>query len=496
MGRWLYRLSRSPARGFTTLAAAFCFGVLIGPLFLSLEKGMLVLCLGFLATVFFLRSSPLRFVLMVIAALFVGMVRVQEADLARQAQAWETVFGQEVRVQGRVRGEVETRGSGKQFEIDHVVVRDQPLDGAIHVRGATDRLLAHGADVMFVCRVEKPEPIETFRYDQYLMSQGVFALCERPKHLDVRGSRVGILGQLFSVKVAIVARLGKIFPEPHASFLSGLVFGGSSTLSPELRDAFARTGTAHILAASGFNVSLITLVLLRFLLQTRLGRRRTVILTASLLVVYTLMAGATASVVRAAIMAGVLLFGLLVKRRADMLNLLLLAGVALLFWNPHQLLYDVGFQLSFAATAALLYVAPRMTEWFVFLPERFGLRESFVASLAATLVTAPILFWHFGTLSLISPLVNLVILPFIPSVMAGTFGVLVVSVLSTRLALLFALPVWLLSSFQLFITQQFSAFPFAQISSSHTHIFASVSAGILITFLVWLSKRPDPDHGV
>ena len=137
-----------------------------------------------------------------------------------------------------------------------------------------------------------------------------------------------------------------------------------------------------------------------------------------------------------------------------------------------------------------------MTEWFVFLPERFGLRESFVASLAATLVTAPILFWHFGTLSLISPLVNLVILPFIPSVMAGTFGVLVVSVLSTRLALLFALPVWLLSSFQLFITQQFSAFPFAQISSSHTHIFASVSAGILITFLVWLSKRPDPDHGV
>jgi competence protein ComEC len=491
---WFHHVSRSPSRSFTFAALAFCAGVLVGPLFSFASDGLGWPFLIVIVAAVIWRPSETRFILILCVALIGGMLRIGQSDSSLISATFLDKMEKDVRVAGQVRSEVSARISGAQFEMDRLTIAGEPREGAMLVRAPQKANLTDGAEIQFVCRLEAPEPIETFRYDRYLESRGIFAICDRPEHMDVRTTSITWIGRLLMFKSAIVDRLGQLFPEPQASFLSGLLFGGSSALSPELRDDFARTGTAHILAASGFNVSLITLVLLRILLQTRLGRRRALIVTTILLVAYTLMAGATASVVRAALMASVLLVGLWVRREADAANLLLLAAVILLLWNPRQLLGDVGFQLSFAATAALLYVPKRVSRWFEFVPERFGIREAFVGSLAATILTTPIILWHFGTLSIISPLVNLFVLPLIPYVMGGAFLVLVLSILSQTLAIWTATMVWLAGSFQLLIIKTFSALPIASISASHAHALAVVSALVILIGFLWLLKRPAAGH--
>ncbi len=494
MIHWFHRISRSPSRTFTFAALAFCAGVLVGPLFSFVSDGIVWPFLIAIVAAIISRPSPTRFMLILCVALLAGMLRIQQSDSSSISASFQEMMEKDVRVTGQVRGEVSARIFGVQFEMDHLTIAGEPREGALLVRAPQNTSLTDGAEVLFVCRLEAPEPVETFRYDRYLESRGIFAICNRPEYMDVRSTSITWIGHLLIFKSAIVNRLGQLFPEPHASFLSGLLFGGSSALSPELRDDFARTGTSHILAASGFNVSLITLVLLRILLQTRLGRRPALIVTALLLVAYTLMAGATASVVRAALMAGVLLVGLWVRREASATNLLLLAAVLLLLWNPRQLFDDVGFQLSFAATAALLYAAPRLSPRFAFLPERFGVREAFVGSLAATVLTAPMILWHFGALSVISPLVNLFVLPLIPYVMGGAFFVLILSILSQTLALFAAVAVWFAVSLQLLFVRIFSALPIASISAPHAHALAIVSAFVILAGFLWLSKRPAVGH--
>src|SRR3989338_3293775 len=110
------------------------------------------------------------------------------------------------------------------------------------------------------------------------------------------------MGTILTIKSCATDTLREVLPEPHASFLSGLLFCGSTALSGDLKDDFRQTGTSHILAASGYNVSIFSITFLSFIMSTRLGRRRGLILTTILLALYVIVAGASAAVVRAGVM--------------------------------------------------------------------------------------------------------------------------------------------------------------------------------------------------
>lgn len=299
--------------------------------------------------------------------------------------------------------------------------------------------------------------------------------------LDSLG-RQNAVAFFLGLRDAVAHQLALILPEPHASFVSGLLLGGSSALSYDLRSDFVRTGTSHILAASGFNVSLFSLVLLGWLLQSPLGRKRGLVVTFLLLVAYVCIAGATAAVVRAGVMASLVLVGHVVRRKPFLPNVIALTAALMLLVDP-RLLTDVGFQLSFVATVAILYVAPRMEPWFAFVPETFELRDALVGSLAAILLTLPIVIWHFGSVSIVAPFVNLLILPLVPLMMAISIVGLVVSILSPSLALFVMLPVWALSSVSLHIVSWYAALPFASVSVEWAHTIAILSAALIVYFL-------------
>lgn len=354
--------------------------------------------------------------------------------------------GNSVRIEGVVVAEVQNTSYGQRILVDDLFITDGMMDGKLLLYADAYPVVSYGDTIVFNCEPQLPEPIETFRYDLYLRSQGVMAICFRPRYVDITSSDTTFIGSLLAIKRVITDRLAMIIPEPHASFLSGLLFGGSSALSTDLKDDFAATGTSHILAASGFNVSLFSMTFLYWITHTFLGRRRGTYLTAGLLFVYVLIAGASPAIVRAGIMGSLTLVGFLIQRKPYMVNVLLLALSIMLLQNPLLLLDDVGFQLSFMATAAMVLYATRVEKYCTYIPEIFALRKSFSASMCAIVATLPIMLWHFGTASITAPIVNLLVLPLVPMLMSVTGIAIVTGFIFPPLGMIVVTPAFAFSS--------------------------------------------------
>ncbi len=465
----------------------FCIGIAIGPFFVWISPPILflfiTLCLVALLLQFF--SGKRRVILFLTIGCLFGIWRfllvsipILPADLPKLSA-----------IEGIVTGDVERREDAQTIVIGSVLLNGIAWDGKLKLSMPLYPRTGHGDHLSFSCALRAPRPINGFRYDRSLASRGIAAECSFPSRLAViPKTSFSVARRLLDVKEIFLDRLARVLPEPHASFVSGLLFGGSFAISPDMKRAFSTAGVSHILAASGFNVSLVTFVFLGFVTR-RVGRSWGSAATVLLLFVYVFLAGAVASMVRAALMASLLLIGLWVRRKADQVNVLLTAGSLLLLWNPLLLLNDPGFQLSFGATAAILLIVPKWKSAVAFLPERFGIRETLNASLAIQLVTLPIVFWHFGSLSLISPLANVFILPFIPALFWSGLGTVVASAVSHWLGLMAAVVPMLLSMIILRFVQIFSTIPPVVISPFFSKTLAIAFFSCFLGYLLWRFKH-------
>lgn len=390
-----------------------------------------------------------------------------------------------VRVSGIVDAEVERRIDSQRIVLDRVAFADDSREGRLLVWAPLYPEIGYGDELVFNCRVERPEPFEGFAYDSYLMTKGIYAVCYQPQYIDVHpSSGWSVIDGILQVKSFATDTLRDILPEPHASFLSGLLFGGSTSLSGDLKDDFRATGTSHILAASGYNVSIFSVMFLSFILSTRLGRRRGLILTTVLLILYIVVAGASAAVVRAGVMGFLVVLGHWISRKPYLLNVFLLTASAMLLFNPLLLLYDVGFQLSFIATVAIVMFTKPWSERLDFVPTTLGLRKAFAGSLAAIVLTLPIVLWHFGAISLVAPFANLLVLPLVPYAMAATGVGFLAGVISSSVGSLVSLPAWALSNMMLRIIEAFGSIPFALAQVAHARVLALIVASFIVAFFL------------
>lgn len=236
------------------------------------------------------------------------------------------------------------------------------------------------------------------------------------------------------VRRLAVERLQRLLPEPMASLASGILLGVKALMPYDFYQQLVSTGTLHVIAASGFNVMIVASVLMAVV--GKLWRRGVAIgVGIGGIVFYVLLAGGSASVVRAGIMGSLTLIAYYFGRPTEARRLLWITAGAMLLLDP-AMLTDIGFQLSVCATMGLLYIGPgiqrlQSSEHSPIiapacagrqgseLPWRINsfLKEYFYPTLAATIATAPVIWWHFGRLSLISILVNMLILPAVPLIM-------------------------------------------------------------------------------
>jgi competence protein ComEC len=409
-------------------------------------------------------SSPSKGLFLILLVFIVGLSTKAIFFSKITSSSIRDFVGKEVVMTGTIAGEIIQRESAQEATLKDVEIGGERQKGKILARLPKFQIFFLGDILEFRCELVVPEPFEGFDYAVYLENRGVYAVCYRLEELVVQGKAAWrATDYLLLLRLAMIERLGKIFPEPHAAFMSGVLFGGSGGLSEDLKGDFSRTGLSHVMAASGYNVSIFSSMLLTLLMRSALGRRRAIVVSGLFVIFYIFLAGATPPVIRAGIMAATVMLGVWLGRKPHAGNLLLLSAFLMMIFNP-KLIIDVGFQLSFGATAGLMLFGNWFGERIKFIPEIFGLRESCAASLAAILATLPIMLWHFGTISLVAPLVNLLVLPWIPYLMLLGGVALGLGWLLLPLGTIAAIPAAALSSLILLLINWFAAFDFASVS--------------------------------
>lgn len=248
-----------------------------------------------------------------------------------------------------------------------------------------------------------------------------------------------LLVQIAHLRRWAVRMLQRVLPEPHASLAIGILLGVKRGMSREFYDQLVSTGTLHVVAASGYNVTVVAGSILSLI---GLVLPKYVAIAASLLgvAVYVLIAGAGPAIVRAGVMGCLSLIGVMLGRMSEARWLLWVTAWVMLMIKP-ELVADIGFQLSVSATVGLLYVGTALSSIAIRI-SNIGVRgvviNYFVPTLAATGATAPVIWWHFGRLSLIGVLVNLMILPVVPVIMLLS----ALSVFVAPVSFLLYVPLW------------------------------------------------------
>ena len=299
-------------------------------------------------------------------------------------------------------------------------VNPAEISGGVLVQMQPGSAWAYGMRISVTGQLRTPPDGDDFSFQDFLARKGIGSLMTNPRVNRVEFDRGNpIKAALFTLHDRAVATLQTLFPSPEADLLAGILLGRDQGLSPELQAAFRRTGTAHIIAISGFNIAILAgLFSATF---TPAGTQVGALAAVSAISAYAVFVGGDAGVVRAAIMGAMGVLGGMFGRRQNGLNSLGLAALGMALINPN-LPWDVGFQLSTAATLGLVLYAQPLEEWLVqFAARRISeekpqnlvgpVSDYLHITLAAQVMTLPIMIYHFGGVSWITLLANPLILP-------------------------------------------------------------------------------------
>ncbi|HQY93597.1 ComEC/Rec2 family competence protein [Caldilinea sp.] len=360
-----------------------------------------------------------------------------------------------------------------QLEIDGHV---QPVSGQVRLSTGIRQRYAYGQPVRVTGRLVTPPEFEDFSYKEYLARKGIHSLFYSALIEVLDGELQGnpLLTALYTIRRRGEIFLNRALPEPYAGLANGMILGIESGIPDELYDQFNATGSSHVIVISGSNVALIAGVIMALMVRL-VGGKRAVWFTVAGIACYALLVGGDAAVMRAAGMGSLAVIATGLNRRSTGLVSLGAACALMTLLNPLTL-WDVGLQLSSAATAGLMIVAPGMIDGFRRLlttvnmetvaqgPVGSFFEESVMVTLAANITTLPLVVYYFGRLSIVSLLTNVLILPAQPPIMlAGSAGVVAgMAGLDFVGRLILALP-WLCLAWTVNVVQWTAALPGASL---------------------------------
>ena len=331
-------------------------------------------------------------------------------------------------------------------------------------------------------------------YGDYLRRTGAAGTL-RARSLEIRPSESGPANVLERLRRGAATALTTAIPEPEAGLAAGIVVGLRDRVDRDLAADFTTVGASHVVAISGWNIAIVAASIAA--LGGGLARRRRAVLTATAIVLYVAFAGASASVVRAAAMAGVVLIARESGRAGRAAAALGWAALLLLIADPH-LVTDAGFQLSTLATAGILAWATPLGAWLTGaargrLPG--WLIECLAVSLAAQAATLPVVLVSFGRLAIVSPVVNLAIVPLVAPAMAasavalgGGFATMVGG--PAIVATLLGLPAWFLLSAIVGIVEATASLPFASATLEPPwNVVGGIATALVPAVVVWARRR-------
>ncbi len=442
---------------------AFCFSFILGVGLFSLNESpttptpllgqdgkplffyLYILFIGaMLAAIFFWKNKKWRFIFIVMALFFGGGLRFLSAASVGGAGHISSYNGETINLTGWISSEPLAKTNEATYVVSArtcapLAACAKNISGKVLVKLPLYPQYNFGDTLEIKCRLQSPQNSlnSEFNYKNYLAKDRIWSICALPKIISVAApvnSWIKFAKQIYNLKIFFQNQINRLWPEPQSSLLAGLLYGSRTGLTPELTENFNRTGLSHIVAISGFNISIIATYLMFILIYAGLYRQRAFWAVVGGVIFFVIFTGASASVVRAGIMGIVVLMARQVGRLTRSGNVLVFTAAVMAAINPYVLAWDAGFQLSFAAAMGLIYLSPVLEKIDIpvapalksvgkalplFLRRGWGevIWPIFISTFSAIIATLPLTLWQFGRFSAVAPLTNLLVLWTIPGLM-------------------------------------------------------------------------------
>lgn len=446
-----------------------------------------------------LSEAKYRFVVPILfLGVALGAVRVDVSQSNTNKNNLDNFLRSVVRVEGIVSDEPDIRETKTNIVLEVKSINSVAVKSInILVHAPSYPLIHYGDELSVVGKISVPKNFSAqngerpFDYRAYLAKDDIYY--EMPfSKISVIGHDNGslVLGKLFFFKEKLMRNIARMIPAPESSLGGGIVLGAKQSLGKELMQEFRDAGLAHIVVLSGYNIAVVANVIARSVafapFAVRLGS------SAVGIILFALMVGGGATVLRATLMALVVIGARAMGRESDTLRILIFVGWIMVMINPAILLSDVSFQLSFMAALALVVLAPAIEKYFLFLKSAV-LREILVTTIATQIFVAPILLYRMGTFSVVGIVANLFVLPIIPATM---FFVSLVAVLAPipLLGSISAFPAQLLLSYILSVVQIGAHIPFANIQIASFGIGTLIFSYGIIFILCTIVRRTNDEQ--
>ena len=427
-----------------------------------------------------------------LAFLFLGAARAQIAEESRVAATVARYIGQaaSVDLNGIVSTTAVTWGEGDHFDLRSRWISPgggstaEAVSGIVLVIADPGESVRRGETIVARGRLRLPVGQERTGHSAVLETVSIQSLAA-----PLRSSPTSILD---AARQRMIERLDSVLPAGEASLVAGVLLGADEGMPQEVRSAFRATGTTHILAVSGFNVTIVAAASLAAF-GALLGARRGAVAAGAAILVYTLLTGAEAPVVRAAIMTGIVLLAARLGRQSAALASLAAAAILMTFWDPGAV-EDVGFQLSFLATLGLVVAGRPLQEalrrWADGAIRNDGVRsvviplgEVVLITFVAQTATLPLSAYVFHQLPMTSLLANALILPAQPPLMATGAVAALGALADVSLGSAMAWLAWPFAAYTIRVAELFARLPGATLQlpafgSGHLILVYAALAGI------------------
>ena len=510
----------SKSKIFLYLLLAFVLGVAIAS-YLSISMFFLeFVCLLGIGTVIYGMFKKNKTAIIggfILISLGAGLFRYRYENIVQPD--FSHLYGKTVLASGWLDEKPLVKNGNLQMKFIINRVDNQEVDKPFYALVTTRRYPEYklGDELKINGKLEKPSVSEDFDYAAYLAKDDIYLVSYFPKIEKTGKGKAGYLTILLSdIKSSFEQKIEEILPEPHGAFLKGLLFGEKQDLPSSLVQDFKTTGTTHIIALSGYNITIVSRFFLAGLSFLTVPFFISFWIAVAGIILFTLMTGASASIVRASLMGILVLISRREGRLYHMTNALILAGFLMIFQNPRILRFDVSFQLSFLATMGLVYLSPQLESKMEEIgfkikkkmhpqdeifrkkyvkekhsPEKsFDFKKTLVETVSAQLAVLPVLLLSFGQVSLISPLSNILVLAAVPYSMGLGFLAACVSFVSGGLGQILGYAVWVLLEYKIRVIEILAKAPLAsvQIDGWYAGILSVIYVAILLK-LLWKMRK-------
>ena len=477
------------------LTGLFAVGVLVHPL-ISFSNYIVWVLLA-IAGGLFIYGATLRIIggstkivaVTILACLFIvlGIVRTQGVVSVEPLQA-QYFNGKFAKVRGTVVMFPEQRETRRRIVLGDVLINETPVNNfnvlVWHDRGENvsikDQVIIEGL-------LQVPEDFETtqgrtFEYSNYLAKDKIYLeMFDPSKFTTIAHDGFSVVGFLENLKKTFISRMESVLPEPHSSLAGGILLGEKQSLGDIWQEKFRIAGLTHIVVLSGYNISIVVAVILYLL--GFISILWSSVFSILGIVFFALLVGGGSTVIRASVMASLLILARFLHRPYYASRGLFIAGFVMVLFNPLILTRDLSFQLSFLATLGIILFAPVADRIFKRVPQKFGLREIMITTFSAQLFVFPWIIYTIGDFSVVSFFTNILVLPVIPFAMLASF---VAGIIPFYFV---ALPAYWLLDYTLLVTEKISSIPYASITIPPIPLWSVVVVYVLLLYAVFIFRE-------